>query len=79
MTYTYIINVLLLLLLLCCLSCTVQAGSEWLFIVPEGLYNLIMHTKEDYGDPLIFVTENGNIYTYSYYVTHIEILISTPI
>ncbi|KAI3443434.1 hypothetical protein Pfo_000099 [Paulownia fortunei] len=36
-----------------------QAGSDWLFIVPEGIYKLLMHTKEKYNNPLIYITENG--------------------
>ncbi|KAL8040018.1 hypothetical protein ABFX02_10G073500 [Erythranthe guttata] len=36
-----------------------QGGSSWLFAVPEGFYKLIVHTYEEYDDPLIYVTENG--------------------
>ncbi|XP_022888456.1 beta-glucosidase-like isoform X1 [Olea europaea var. sylvestris] len=36
-----------------------QAGSSWLFIVPEGLYKLLVHMKERYSNPNIYVTENG--------------------
>ncbi|KAL7096303.1 hypothetical protein ACP275_10G072100 [Erythranthe tilingii] len=36
-----------------------QGGSPWLFVVPEGFYKLIVHTYEEYEDPLIYVTENG--------------------
>ncbi|KAG8376373.1 hypothetical protein BUALT_Bualt09G0056700 [Buddleja alternifolia] len=36
-----------------------QAGSNWLYIVPVGIYNLLSHTKNVYNDPLIYITENG--------------------
>ncbi|KAL0311823.1 UNVERIFIED_CONTAM: Raucaffricine-O-beta-D-glucosidase [Sesamum radiatum] len=39
-----------------------QAGSEWLHIYPEGLYNLLTkYVKEQYKDkvPVIYITENG--------------------
>ncbi|KAI3443432.1 hypothetical protein Pfo_000097 [Paulownia fortunei] len=36
-----------------------QAGSEWLFIVPYGIYKLLVHTKNTYNDPIIYITENG--------------------
>ncbi|EYU25727.1 hypothetical protein MIMGU_mgv1a023615mg [Erythranthe guttata] len=34
-------------------------GSEWLFVVPKGFYELLVHTYKVYDNPLIFVTENG--------------------
>ncbi|KAL0346883.1 UNVERIFIED_CONTAM: Oleuropein beta-glucosidase [Sesamum calycinum] len=36
-----------------------QAGSDWLFIVPYGIRNLLVHTKNKYNDPIIYITENG--------------------
>ncbi|KAL9153789.1 hypothetical protein ABFS82_10G071500 [Erythranthe guttata] len=36
-----------------------QGGSEWLFVVPKGFYELLVHTYKVYDNPLIFVTENG--------------------
>lgn len=36
-----------------------QAGSEWLHIVPYGIYKLMLFMKETYNDPIIYITENG--------------------
>ncbi|XP_022883086.1 beta-glucosidase-like [Olea europaea var. sylvestris] len=36
-----------------------QGGSSWLYIVPEGIYHLMLHIKERYNNPEIFITENG--------------------
>ncbi|KAL7137060.1 hypothetical protein ABFS83_10G068700 [Erythranthe nasuta] len=36
-----------------------QGGSEWLFVVPKGFYELLVHTHKVYDNPLIYVTENG--------------------
>ncbi|KAL0346882.1 UNVERIFIED_CONTAM: 2-oxoglutarate dehydrogenase complex 2, mitochondrial [Sesamum calycinum] len=36
-----------------------QAASDWLYIVPYGIRNLILHTKNVYNDPVIYITENG--------------------
>ncbi|KAK6147452.1 hypothetical protein DH2020_018364 [Rehmannia glutinosa] len=36
-----------------------QAGSDWLFVVPVGIYQLLVYTKEKYNDPIIYITENG--------------------
>ncbi|KAI3443433.1 hypothetical protein Pfo_000098 [Paulownia fortunei] len=33
---------------------------NWLFIVPIGIYKLLVYTKEKYNDPIIYITENGN-------------------
>ncbi|KAL2503267.1 Beta-glucosidase 17 [Forsythia ovata] len=35
------------------------AGSEWLLIVPWGIYKLVTYVKNTYGDPIIYITENG--------------------
>ncbi|KAL3825604.1 hypothetical protein ACJIZ3_021633 [Penstemon smallii] len=34
-------------------------GSTWLFIVPRGIYNLLVYVKETYHPHLIYITENG--------------------
>ncbi|GER57074.1 beta-glucosidase [Striga asiatica] len=36
-----------------------QAGSDWLFVVPVGIYELLTYAKKKYNDPIIYVTENG--------------------
>ncbi|KAL3830118.1 hypothetical protein ACJIZ3_018920 [Penstemon smallii] len=36
-----------------------KPGSIWFFIVPRGIYGLLVHTKDKYNDPLIYITENG--------------------
>ncbi|XP_011094085.2 beta-glucosidase [Sesamum indicum] len=36
-----------------------QAASDWLYIVPYGIRELLLHTKNVYNDPLIYITENG--------------------
>ncbi|KAL2250933.1 UNVERIFIED_CONTAM: Oleuropein beta-glucosidase, partial [Sesamum indicum] len=35
------------------------AASEWLYIVPYGIRELLLHTKNVYNDPIIYITENG--------------------
>ncbi|KAL6966296.1 beta-glucosidase, partial [Sarracenia purpurea var. burkii] len=36
-----------------------KAGTDWLYIYPRGLYDLLIYVKEKYNDPLIYITENG--------------------
>ncbi|KAK6139734.1 hypothetical protein DH2020_026527 [Rehmannia glutinosa] len=36
-----------------------MVGSDWLFVVPVGIYQLLVYTKEKYNDPIIYITENG--------------------
>ncbi|KAL3642825.1 hypothetical protein CASFOL_013640 [Castilleja foliolosa] len=35
------------------------SGSTWLFVVPYGIHKLLVHTKNTYNDPVIYITENG--------------------
>ena len=37
-----------------------QAGSDWLYIYPRGIRELLLYIKRKYNNPLIFITENGN-------------------
>ncbi|KAL0410289.1 UNVERIFIED_CONTAM: Raucaffricine-O-beta-D-glucosidase [Sesamum latifolium] len=36
-----------------------QAGSDWLYIVPRGIRELLLHTKNVYNNPIVYITENG--------------------
>ncbi|XP_078430215.1 beta glucosidase 40 [Wolffia australiana] len=36
-----------------------KASSIWLYIVPEGLRSLMNYVKNRYGNPPVFITENG--------------------
>ncbi|CAI9783413.1 unnamed protein product [Fraxinus pennsylvanica] len=37
----------------------VRAGSSWLYVVPWGIYKLLVEIKKRYGDQIIYITENG--------------------
>ena len=37
-----------------------QAASEWLYIYPKGIRELLLYIKTQYNNPLIYITENGN-------------------
>ncbi|KAJ4838932.1 Beta-glucosidase 12 [Turnera subulata] len=36
-----------------------KAGSDWLYIYPRGIRDLLLYTKKKYNNPLIYITENG--------------------
>ncbi|XP_022893300.1 beta-glucosidase 24-like [Olea europaea var. sylvestris] len=36
-----------------------KGGSSWLYIVPEGIYEIMLYIKKTYDNPEIFITENG--------------------
>ncbi|KAG1327197.1 putative Beta-glucosidase 12 [Cocos nucifera] len=36
-----------------------QAGSDWLYVYPRGIGDLLLHIKAKYNNPVIYVTENG--------------------
>lgn len=36
-----------------------QSASNWLFQVPEGFYQLLVWIKNNYNNPLVYITENG--------------------
>ncbi|XP_010265850.1 PREDICTED: beta-glucosidase 12-like [Nelumbo nucifera] len=36
-----------------------RAGSNWLYIYPQGIQELLLYTKRKYNNPVIYITENG--------------------
>ncbi|KAJ4815224.1 Beta-glucosidase [Rhynchospora pubera] len=36
-----------------------KANSNWLYIVPTGMYSVINYVKEKYGNPTVIISENG--------------------
>ncbi|KAL6652542.1 hypothetical protein ACP70R_011467 [Stipagrostis hirtigluma subsp. patula] len=36
-----------------------RAASPWLYIYPQGFRELLLYIKENYGNPTIYITENG--------------------
>ncbi|KAK2971320.1 hypothetical protein RJ640_001346 [Escallonia rubra] len=36
-----------------------KGASDWLYSYPEGIRKLLVNVKNNYGDPLIYITENG--------------------
>nr|XP_009394432.1 PREDICTED: beta-glucosidase 1 [Musa acuminata subsp. malaccensis] len=36
-----------------------RAHSEWLYIVPWGMYKAVTYVKEHYGNPTVILSENG--------------------
>ncbi|MQL69181.1 hypothetical protein Taro_001467 [Colocasia esculenta] len=36
-----------------------RAASEWLYIYPPGIRQLLLYTKNKYNNPVIYITENG--------------------
>ena len=37
----------------------VQAASNWLYVYPKGIQELLLYVKKLYNNPLIYITENG--------------------
>jgi len=52
--YEYNIKLDLFAGFICC-----RAASDWLYVVPWGLRRLIQWIKVHYGNPPIYITENG--------------------
>lgn len=42
------------------LSGILQEYSYWLYNVPWGMYKALTYIKERYGNPTVFLSENGN-------------------
>ncbi|CAL9169936.1 unnamed protein product [Musa hybrid cultivar] len=38
-----------------------QAASDWLFVYPEGIREALLYLKNRYNNPIIYITENGNL------------------
>uniref|UniRef100_A0A453H5W2 4-hydroxy-7-methoxy-3-oxo-3,4-dihydro-2H-1,4-benzoxazin-2-yl glucosidebeta-D-glucosidase n=1 Tax=Aegilops tauschii subsp. strangulata TaxID=200361 RepID=A0A453H5W2_AEGTS len=36
-----------------------RANSNWLYIVPSGMYGCVHYLSQKYGNPAIVITENG--------------------
>lgn len=36
-----------------------QAASDWLYVYPRGIRELLLYTKMNYRNPVIYITENG--------------------
>ncbi|KAL5727187.1 beta-glucosidase [Ranunculus cassubicifolius] len=36
-----------------------MAGSDWLFVYPAGIREVLLYTKQRYKNPTIYITENG--------------------
>jgi len=36
-----------------------KANSDWLYIAPFGMYGCVNYIKQKYGNPAVFITENG--------------------
>ncbi|KAK4855446.1 hypothetical protein QYF36_007427 [Acer negundo] len=36
-----------------------KAGSDWLYVYPRGIRDLLVYTRRKYNNPLIYITENG--------------------
>ncbi|KAL9322956.1 hypothetical protein ACSQ67_011009 [Phaseolus vulgaris] len=37
----------------------IPTASQWLYVYPKGFKNILLYLKENYEDPLIYITENG--------------------
>jgi len=38
---------------------SLQTGNSWIYMYPEGLKDVLMIMKNKYGNPPIYITENG--------------------
>ncbi|XP_065871041.1 beta-glucosidase 15-like isoform X2 [Euphorbia lathyris] len=36
-----------------------QTGSDWLYVYPKGIEQLLLYTKSKFNNPTIYITENG--------------------
>nr|TKR91046.1 hypothetical protein D5086_0000227310 [Populus alba] len=49
-----------------------QAGVKWLYIYPEGISRLLNYTKDQYGNPTIYITENGMVEMNDHTLCYVE-------
>uniref|UniRef100_A0A6N2KKK3 Beta-glucosidase n=1 Tax=Salix viminalis TaxID=40686 RepID=A0A6N2KKK3_SALVM len=47
-----------------------KAASEWLFVYPRGIRDLLLYVKREYNNPLIYITENG--YTVRFGINYVD-------
>ncbi|KAJ1378835.1 Glycoside hydrolase family 1 [Sesbania bispinosa] len=40
-------------------SIGLNVASDWLYVYPRGIRDILIYTKEKYNNPLIYITENG--------------------
>uniref|UniRef100_A0ACD5V5P6 Uncharacterized protein n=1 Tax=Avena sativa TaxID=4498 RepID=A0ACD5V5P6_AVESA len=36
-----------------------QSAAPWLYVYPQGLRDLLLYVKDNYGNPTVYITENG--------------------
>ncbi|KAJ6803992.1 beta-glucosidase 12-like [Iris pallida] len=36
-----------------------KPGTEWIYVYPQGIQDLLLYTKTKYNNPVIYITENG--------------------
>ncbi|KAJ9697880.1 hypothetical protein PVL29_007146 [Vitis rotundifolia] len=36
-----------------------KSASDWLYVYPKGIREILLYTKNKYKDPIIYITENG--------------------
>ena len=39
-----------------------QGASDWIYLYPQGIEELLIHMKSKYNNPMIYITENGILY-----------------
>lgn len=63
-----------------------KAASDWLFVYPKGIHDLLLYVKYKFKDPIIYITENGvdeassneifleDEYRIDYYNSHLQMI-----
>jgi hypothetical protein len=52
-----------------------QIASDWLYVYPKGIRDLLLYTKEKYNNPLVYITENGNNTIYISYLVCLNVIL----